>query len=87
VIGLSGYIIPKPKAIIPNECDVIHSLVADSDCLNYTSFEEWADVCGYSADSRRAESIYQDCLAIALQLRNGLGERAFAELQAACQDY
>ena len=87
VIGMSGYIIPKPKAIIPNECNVIHSLVNDSDVLNYSCFEEWAENFGYDSDSRRAESIYQDCLAIALQLRNGLGERAFAELQAACQDY
>jgi hypothetical protein len=73
--------------ILPDECDVIYSLARDSDVLDYSSFEEWAENFGYDADSRSAEKIYQACLAIALQLRNGLGETVLAELQAACQDY
>lgn len=81
---------PSPissQPILPDECDVIYSLVTDSDVLNYSSFEQWAGAFGYDADSRSAEKAYQACMAIALQLRNSIGEKAFSELQEACQDY
>jgi hypothetical protein len=75
------------QPIVPDECSVIYALVMDSDVLNYSSFEQWAGDFGYDTDSRQAEKIYQDCLAIALKLRAGLGEQALSELAAACQDY
>jgi hypothetical protein len=87
VISMSGHIIAKSKAIIPNECDVIQALVNDSDVLNYSCFDAWAGEFGFNTDSRQAEKIYQDCLAIALKLHAGLDEQALSELQAACQDY
>jgi hypothetical protein len=76
----------RGAAILPDECDVIYSLVSDSDVLNYSGFEQWASEFGYDPDSRNGEKIYQACMAIALQLRNGIGEKALSELQQACQD-
>lgn len=76
------------KAIKPPELiDVLHSLVMDSDVINYSSFEDWADCFGYDADSRQAEKIYNDCLQIALKLRAMLGDSTMHELQEAFRDY
>lgn len=73
--------------ILPDECDVIYALVSDSDVLNYCSFEQWASDFGYDEDSRKAKSIYDDCMSIALNLRGGLGDSVMSELQLACQEY
>jgi hypothetical protein len=73
--------------IKPESHNVIHSLVLDSDVLDYSSFEEWGPELGYDADSRAAEKIYQACLKIALALRNVLGEDGLAKLREASQDY
>ena len=67
--------------------DVLHSLVSDSDVLNYNSFESWASELGYDLDSRKAEGIYRACLSFSLALRNGLGEQLLADLREAVQDY
>lgn len=75
------------KSILPNAADVIHSLVLDSDVLDYGSFEEWASEFGYDADSRKAEPIYRACLEIALKLRNALGDDGLRQLREAAQDY
>lgn len=77
----------KPGSLKPDACDVIHSLVLDSEVLDYATFESWASDFGYDADSRKAEKIYQACLAIALPLRNGIGEAGLAMLREAGQDY
>ncbi len=73
--------------ILPDTCDVIHSLVMDADCLNASTFEEWANDFGYDTDSRKAEAMYRACLEIALKLRNGLGETVLSELRDLFQDY
>ena len=75
------------KPILPDSLDVIASLVMDSSVLDESSFEDWASSLGYDVDSRKAESIYRACLAIALQLRNGIGESGLAALRDAFQDY
>lgn len=76
------------KAIKPPELiDVLYSLVLDSDVINYSSFEDWADCFGYDADSRQAEKINNDCLQIALKLRSILGDSTMQKLQEAFQDY
>lgn len=82
-----GSTIAKGKPLLPDSCDVVWSLVLDSDVLNYSRFEDWADNLGFDPDSRKAESIYRACLEIALSLRNGLGESVFSELQTAGEDY
>lgn len=75
------------RPILPDETNVIASLVSDSDVLNYSSFEEWAGDFGYDADSRKAESIYRQCLEIALKLLDALGESAMDKLAEAARDY
>lgn len=67
--------------------DILYSLIMDSDVLNYTGFEDWADNTGYEVDSRKAEKIYQDCLDIALKLKAILGNETIGALQVAFQDY
>lgn len=45
----------------PHIAGVLYSLITDAEALQYGTFEEWASCCGYDADSRRAEKIYQAC--------------------------
>lgn len=73
--------------IEPDPCDVIASLVMDSDVLDADGFEGWANNIGFDTDSRKAETIYKTCLNIALKLRNGIGEAGLQKLREACQDY
>ncbi len=77
----------KKKPILPNEADVMYSLLLDSDVLDCPSFEDWAESIGYDTDSRKAEKIYNDCLKIALKLRIMLGDEKLAALREAFQDY
>lgn len=77
----------KNMPILPDSCDVLASLALDSDVLNYSSFEEWAPDFGYDSDSRAAEKIYNNCMKIALQIRNGLGEDGLKALTEAVADY
>lgn len=73
--------------LTPNACDVVASLVMDSNVLAAGGFEEWARDLGYDTDSRKAEATYKACLEIALKLRNGIGEAGLQQLRDACQDY
>lgn len=82
-----GWSVMGTTPIEPDACDVLHSLVSDADVLDCGTFEEWASNLGYDADSRKAEATYRECLAIALKLRNGLGDAVLAELRDAAQDY
>lgn len=85
--GAGDYVRQTNAAIMPDTLDVIACLARDSDVLNYSGFEQWANDLGYGSDSRKAESIYRECMAIALQLRNGIGETNLAALQAAASEY
>lgn len=75
------------KKILPDTLDVLYSLVQDASVLDHPSFESWASEYGYDPDSRKAESIYKDCMTIALALRNKLGEDVFRVLQHAIEEY
>ena len=86
--NLSGVFAKYPtKRILPDTLDVIYSLQFDVNVLNYRSFEDWAGIFGHNPDSRRAEKIYQDCLEMALALRNAIGEQGMQALSEAFQDY
>ena len=87
VVGYSGRVEPKSAPILPNEIDVIYSLIADASVLDYRNFDEWASEYGYDSDSLKALAIYDACLDIALAVRSGLGEKTLAVLQTASQDY
>lgn len=73
--------------ILPDLADVLYSLASDSDALDSSGFEEWAEDYGYDTDSRKAEATYRTCLELALKLRNALGEQGLATLREALQDY
>lgn len=75
------------KPIMPETLSVIYSLIRDCDVLDYSGFEEWARDFGYDEDSRKAESIYRECLEIALKVRNGIGDKAMSEIRDASSDY
>lgn len=82
--GFSG---DKTQPILPSQIDVIHSLVTDSDVIDYRNFEEWANEFGYDPDSRSGEKVYNACLQIALGMRAGIGEAGMQTLREAFQDY
>lgn len=75
------------KPILPDSVSVIWSLLMDSAVLDYSGFEDWANNYGYDPDSRNAEKIYQACLGLALQLRNGLGDSTISKLNELLADY
>jgi len=88
-VGFSGLVYAKPGGakIEPELKDVLYSLVMDSDVLNYSTFEEWAQNFGYETDSRKAEKIYNECLKIALKVRAGLGQEFLTDAKQAYEDY
>lgn len=77
----------KRRAIEPCSRDVIHGLIMDSSVLECSSFEDWAMDYGYETDSRKAESVYKQCLAIALKILAALGHENLAKLRELFQDY
>ena len=83
-----GMIRGSLRNIIPlDTLDVLASLVMDSDVIDAGGFESWAMELGYDVDSRKAESIYQSCLEIALKLRAALGDSGLQTLRNAFEGY
>lgn len=82
---LTGY--GAKSSILPDNTDIINSLILDSSVLDYSSFEQWASDFGYDPDSRKGERMYNECLKIALALRNSFGDTLINELKEALQDY
>ncbi len=75
------------KHPIPELKDVLYCLLMDSDVLNHSSFEEWANEFGYDTDSIKANKIYQECLAIALKIKAMFTSEDLETLQKFYQDY
>lgn len=73
--------------ILPDACDVIHSLVLDCNVLDYSGFEDWASNHGCETDSRKAVATYRACLEIALKIRAELGDATLRALRDAGMDY
>lgn len=87
-ISFDRYVMPTTKLLdSPLLKDILYSLVVDSDCLDYSTFEEWADCFGYDHDSRSAEKIYRACLEIALKMRLMFGDDGLNKLREVFQDY
>jgi hypothetical protein len=80
-------IVPREYGGIPRErvklscADFVSALAMDSDVLNYSSFEDWASCFGYEEDSRKAEKIYNECLANALKMKAFFGSECSEYLQ------
>ena len=87
VIGFSGHIKCINTPILPDECNVIYMFVDNSDVLNYSGFSDWADNKSYGSDSIKARAIYDDCLSIALNVKQAFTASEWESLQSACQDY
>lgn len=77
----------QAKIPTPALLDILACLCSDASVLDCATFEDWAANCGYETDSRKAESIYNDCLEIALKLRSMLGAKELASLQELLSDY
>jgi hypothetical protein len=83
--GGESYYGSRAKPIPPPSLDeVLYCLVSDADVIDYPRFEDWAEMYGYSPDSRSAEKIYRQCLEHALALRQLIDLDAARE---AFQDY
>lgn len=66
----------------PKTADVVHRLLMDASGTDY-GFEAWAAEFGYDDDSRKAERIYQSCLAVSLVLNRTFGADELPQLQEA----
>jgi hypothetical protein len=86
-VGMSMPYADKKKPLLPDNCDVLYSLLSDGDAIDHASFEDWADNYGYDTDSRKAETIYRACLDTGLKLRASLGDELIAKLREVFQDY
>ncbi len=64
----------------PVVSEILDCLAGDSQSVEFTGFEEWADDMGYGRDSRRAEATYKLVEKQAADLENLLGGEAFTEL-------
>lgn len=73
--------------LIPAASDMLHSLIMDSDVIEYRNFEDWADSMGYDPDSRSGEKTYRACLEIGLALRAILGDSGIEAAREIFQDY
>ena len=59
----------------PTAADVLHCLISDTQSVeNSNGFEDWATSLGYDPDSRKAEKIYNDCVASSTKVRKLLGK-------------
>lgn len=77
----------RAKLPAPDMLDVLHSLVLDASAIDAGSFEDWAGEYGYDTDSRAAEAIYNQCVALGLQLRALLGAARLEQLRELFADY
>ena len=75
------YPLDRSRPIKPNEFDVISCLLLDASVLDHPSFEDWASDYGYDPDSRKALAMYHACMATALKLRAGLGDKMITQLR------
>ena len=71
----------------PALAGVLSSLLLDSSVLDYPTFESWASDCGYDTDSRKAEAIYNACLANALKLTAGIPRDVLGAARDILADY
>lgn len=59
----------------PTAADVLYCLISDTTSVdNARSFEDWCAEFGYDTDSRKAEKIYKQCLAIGEKLHRFLAD-------------
>lgn len=84
--SLGHFVSDKKFPILPSISDFMHSIILDSDALQY-DFEDWCANFGYEEDSRKAEKIFNECLEIGLKLNRAVSSEEFEKLQEIFQDY
>ena len=78
---------PWTGVLMPEMTDVLYSLLMDSDVLDYSSFDDWAECLGFDTDSRKAYSIYEECMKTAFALRSAFGEDNMTALSELFSEY
>lgn len=68
------------QPLIPTAQDILNSVKLDSQCVEYSTFEDWAQEFGYSSDSISAKKTYDICQEQRTKLRNFLGREAYNDL-------
>lgn len=76
-----AFYIKKAKLEPPALVDLICSLAMDSSVLESSGFEDWASNYGLDTDSRKAESMYRECLDSALKLQAALGVETLQKMR------
>lgn len=74
------------KPTKPKNSDIMYSLLMDSEAGNY-SFQDFCDNFGYSSDSIKDFSIYQECKKTSKNLRKVFTNEQLQQMQEALQDY
>lgn len=82
----TDYYSPDLNLPKPDIRDVLHCVLLDAEAADY-SFDEWADDYGYEKDSRKAESIYQECQKTGYALLRMFSAAELESLREAFQDY
>jgi hypothetical protein len=77
----------KQRLKPPTIEDVLYSLLMDSEVLNYSTFKDWADEFGYNSDSIKDKKVYEECLRIALQMRQLFSDVEINNLNELFQDF
>lgn len=78
----------KRQLVKPKLEDVVSSLILDgSPYFNGEKFEDWAANCGYDADSRKAESIYRECMETGRALQAAIGKQDLESLREWASNY
>jgi hypothetical protein len=77
----------KAQKLTPDPVDVMSSLLLDARAIDAADFADWCAGVGYDSDSRKAESIYRQCIEIATKLRACIGAAAVDELNDVFADY
>lgn len=74
------------KPVKPDNVGILHSLVLDSDVLDY-SFDNWCDMYGFDNDSRKSHKIYEQCIENAHRLKKCFDAASLQNLRNILQDY
>lgn len=78
----------KPTPLQPPTIDeVMYCLVLDSNVVDYPSFADWANDYGYNDDSITDKKVYDDCMHLALQMRQLFNDADMNTLKDLFQDY
>jgi len=71
----------------PKAADILQCLLMDASADNSVDFADWAEELGYSADSKAAEEIYNNCIRTHRRLKKIFTPQQRLELQDLLQDY